>query len=327
MIAWLTFASPVLLAALLVPALALAAYLWLERRPPRGAVSYPNLAVLATVASRSNWKRHLLAGLLIATVALLCVAVARPRVPLSATSDRATVVLVVDVSISMNAKDVAPTRLGAARDAIASFVDRVPRRVRIGLIAFADDPVVITAPTTDRALLRQGIASLSPGFGTAIGDAVASAVELVRSSTGETGSATPSHKPDGAVVLLSDGSQTRGLLEPSDGARIAKQARIPVYTIALGTLSGTVTINRMGQVVTVPVPPDRATLASIAETTGGATFEATDAGRLGSVYRRLGSVVARTSKPREVTAAFVGAAAALLAGAIGLAALTMPRLP
>jgi Ca-activated chloride channel homolog len=328
MIAWLSFGSPILLAALLVPALALAAYLWFERRPPKGAVAYPNLAVLATVATRSNWKRHLLAGLLLGAVALLCVAVARPRIPMSTTSDRATVVLVVDVSISMNAKDVAPTRLGAARSAIASFVDRVPRRVRIGLIAFADDPVVITAPTTDRAVLKAGIASLTPGFGTAIGDAVARAVELVRSSTGETGSALPpSRKPDGAVVLLSDGSQTRGLLEPSDGARLAKQARIPVYTIALGTLSGTVTIDRMGQIVTVPVPPDRGTLAAIAETTGGSTFEATDAGRLGSVYRRLGSVVARTSKPREVTAAFVGAAAALLAGAIGLAALTMPRLP
>jgi Ca-activated chloride channel homolog len=325
-----SFGTPLLLACLLVPALALAAYLWLERRPPRTAVAFPNLGVLASVARRSSWKRHLLAGLLLGALTLLCVAVARPRIPLSATADRATVVLVVDVSVSMNAKDVAPTRLQAARSAIASFVDHVPGNVKVGLVAFADDPVVITPPTTDRQALRDGIALLRPGFGTAIGDAVARGVELVRSSTGETGATTTTPKqgkPKGAVVLLSDGTQTRGVLEPLEGARLAELAGIPVYTIALGTLSGTVTIDRGGFPVTVAVPPDRPTLASIAEATGGTTFAVSDAARLDSVYRGLGSVVARTKKPREVTAAFVGAAAALLSAAIGFAALSAPRLP
>jgi Ca-activated chloride channel family protein len=201
--------------------------------------------------------------------------------------------------------------------------------VKLGLIAFADDPVVVTAPTTDRRLIENGINSLSPGFGTAIGDAVARAVDVVRSTAGETGrSAAAQHKESpGAVVLLSDGAQTRGVLAPEDGARLAKQAHIPVYTIALGTLTGTVTIDRGDGIVTVPVPPDRPTLASIAEATGGSTFAVTDADRLGSVYSRLGGVVAKTSKPREVTAAFVGIAAALLAASIGLAALWAPKLP
>lgn len=332
MIAALTFGSPLLLAFLVVPALALALYLWLEHRPPRGVVAFPNLAVLASVSGRSNWKRHLLAGLLLGVLALLCVAVARPRIPLSTTADRTTVVLVIDVSVSMNAKDVAPTRLDAARAAISSFADQVPGRVRVGLVAFADDPVVVTAPTTDRKLLKLGIASLTPGFGTAIGDAVARAVELVRSSAGETGQFPTTPPPagkehPGAVVLLSDGAQTRGVLTPSDGARLARLAGVPVYTIALGTLTGTVTIDRGDGLVTVPVPPDRPTLASLAEATGGKTFAATDASRLGSVYNKLGTVVAKSSKPREVTAAFVGVAAALLAGAIGLAALWAPRLP
>ena len=181
----MTFASPILLVSLLVPLAALACYLWIEKRPPRAAVSYPNLAVLAGVASRTSWRRHLIAGLLLLAVALLCVAVARPRMTLAAISDRATVVLVVDVSTSMNATDVAPTRLEAARRAISSFANRVPKRIRIGLVAFSDDPVVLTPPTTDRRALRDGIAALAPGFGTAIGDAVARAVELVRSSTGE----------------------------------------------------------------------------------------------------------------------------------------------
>jgi Ca-activated chloride channel family protein len=328
-VAALTFGSPWLLACLVVPALALAAYVWLERRPAKAAVAYPNLAVLATVVGRSSWRRHVLAGLLLAAIALLCVGLARPRIPLTTTSDHATVVLVVDVSVSMNAKDVAPSRLEAARTAIRTFVQKVPGRVKVGLIAFADDPVVVTAPTTDRKLIQNGINSLSPGFGTAIGDAVARAVDVVRATAGDAGrsDAGARKEPLGAVVLLSDGAQTRGVLAPEDGARLAKNAHIPVYTIALGTLTGTVTIDRGDGVVTVPVPPDRATLASIAETTGGSTFAATDAGKLGSVYRRLGGVVAKTSKPREVTAAFVGVAAALLAASIGLASLWAPKLP
>jgi len=182
------------------------AYLWLERRPPKAAVAYPNLVVLASVVGRSSWRRHLIAGLLIAAIALLCVGVARPRIPLTTTSDHSTVVLVVDVSVSMNAKDVAPSRLEAARAAIRTFVSRVPGRVKLGLIAFADDPVVVTAPTTDRKLIANGVDSLSPGFGTAIGDAVARAVDVVRATAGQAGraQAASSKEPLGAVVLLSD---------------------------------------------------------------------------------------------------------------------------
>jgi len=333
----MTFGSPFLLVSLVVPLLALVGYLWIERRPLREGIVFPNLAVLASVAGRSSWKRHLVAGLLLTTIAVLCVAVARPRLPLAGTSDRATVVLVVDVSVSMNATDVVPSRLEAARAAITAFADTVPGRVKVGLVAFADDSVVVTAPTTDRKALKAGIASLTPGYGTAIGDAVARGVELVKLSTGENipvagesvdGAPLLDRGPPlGAVVLLSDGSQTRGVLEPDDGARLAQRAGVPVYTIALGTLAGTVTINRGGTEMVVPVPPDRATLARIAETTGAATFEATDAEGLGAVYDRLGRVVARTEKPHEVTAAFAALAAALLAAAIGLAGLWAPRLP
>jgi Ca-activated chloride channel family protein len=329
----MSFGSPLLLAALVVPAAALLAYLWLERKPPKQAIAFPNVAVLATVAGRPGWKRHLVAALLLGTVALLCVAVARPRVPLAATADRATVVLVVDVSVSMNAQDVAPTRLGAARKAIESFADSVPKGIKVGLIAFSDDPAVLTAPTTNRDELRAGIAALQPGFGTAIGDALARGVELVQSSIGPAdagtanGGGSKSDTPMGSVVLLSDGAQTRGILLPDEGAQIAQRAHVPVYTIALGTDGGTVTVYRAGNPIQVLVPPDRTTLARIAEETGGSTFQATDAKRLSTVYGKLGHQVARTTKPREVTAAFVGVAAALLACGIGLAALWAPRLP
>ncbi len=244
-------------------------------------------------------------------------------------SERATVVLVVDVSVSMNATDVKPSRLDAAREAISRFVDQVPRQIRVGLIAFSDSPEVITPPTTDRARLQEGIALLTPGFGTAIGDAVARGVELARSASGEVDAAPAAGqtRPPSAIVLLSDGAQTRGLLTPDQGAQRASKAGVPVHTIALGTLDGVVTVNRDGFDVSVPVPPDRVALARIAEATGGRTFDVTDAKRLSTVYEHLGSVVGRERRPREVTVAFLAVGAALLATATALAALWAPRLP
>lgn len=326
----MSFGSPLLLLSLAVPLAALAAYLWLERRPPRSVVTYPNVSILAQVAGRRRpWRRHLVAALVLLSLTALCTGLARPRVNLARPSERATVVLVVDVSISMNATDVQPSRFGAAREAITRFVDGVPRQIRIGLVSFSDSPVVITPPTTDRQQLREGIALLTTGFGTAIGDAVARGVELARSATGEvdTAQTDTGQRPPSAVVLLSDGTQTRGLLTPEDGARRAREAGIPVHTIALGTLAGVVTVDRDGIPVTVPVPPDRATLARIAETTGGRTFEATDAERLRAVYEQLGSVVGRERRPRELTVGFVAVGAALLAAATALAGLWAPRLP
>jgi Ca-activated chloride channel homolog len=322
-----SFASPLLLVTLAVPVGAFLTYLFIERRPPRGAISFPNLTVLASVTGRSSWKRHLVAALLLVTLVLLCIAVARPRVVTAAPVDRATVVLVVDVSVSMNAVDVAPSRLEAARKAISSFVDRVPAQVRIGIVAFSDNPAVLASPTTDREQVRAAIDALSPGSGTAIGDAIARGVDLVQLSTGEGGATTGAPTKAGAIVLLSDGAQTRGILDPLQGADMARQAGIPVHTIALGTLDGTVMVKRSGVDILVSVPPDRLTLARIAEATGGTTFEATDAERLAAVYEKLGTIVATREKPREVTAGFVVAAATFLAAAIGLAGLWAPRLP
>lgn len=326
----MTFGSPLLLAFLLVPVVVLAGYVWVQRRPPRYVVTYPNVSVLAQVAGRRRpWRRHLIAALLLVSLASLCVGLARPRLTVSAASERATIVLVIDVSVSMNATDVQPTRFGAAREAISRFVNDVPRPIRVALVAFSDDAVVITPPTVDRAQLQEGIAVLTPGFGTAIGDAIARGVEVARAATGEVaGDEVEGDAPvASAIVLLSDGAQTRGVLSPEDGAQLARRAGMPVHTIALGTLDGIVTVNRDGEEFTVPVPPDRETLAQIAETTGGQTFEVTDAKRLRTVYASLGSSLGRLREVREVTVAFVGFGAALLAAATGLAGLWSPRLP
>jgi Ca-activated chloride channel family protein len=337
--------APVYLAALLLPVLAVAAYLWIERRPSRYAVSYPNLAVLAGVARRGqSWRRHLTAGLLATALALLCVAVARPNLSMTVPSERATVVLALDVSGSMRAGDVQPNRLDAAKTAIRDFIDRLPSQVRVGLVLFSSEPYVAVPPTRDRDSLRAGLDMALPQFGTSIGDSVARAAELAKETIEATamdeGGATPPEGTEGAapgaaepedplaaVVFLSDGFQTRGLLTPDEGAQRAKEAGVPVHTIALGTDGGTIEIERYGERRTIPVPPDRPTLQAIARVTGGEAFDVRDADHLTDVYAQLGSAVGRVQDEREVTAAFVGAGAVVLSVAGLLAGLWAPRLP
>lgn len=330
----MSFASPWWLLTLLVVPAALAGSLWLQRRRARYAVSFTNLGVLETVVERTpSWRRWLPLGLLLAALASLCVAVARPNVTLAAPQERATVVLVVDTSGSMRAKDVAPTRLGAAKEAIRTFLAKVPDELRVGIISFSDEPQVVVPPTTDRELLLAGVDLLTPGFGTAIGDAIVRAVEVglaVEAEGGsrpEAGPPADGEKPLTAILMLSDGFQTRGFVEPLDGAQQAADQRMPVYTIALGTDGGTIEVFRFGQRQTVPVPPDRQTLTAIAEATGGEYFDAVDADRLRSVYEELGSEVGRVEEPREATVAFVlGGVVLLLAGGV-LSGLWLPRLP
>jgi Ca-activated chloride channel family protein len=265
-------------------------------------------------------------------------------------SDRATVVLVVDVSGSMQATDIKPTRLAAAQAAVRKFLDKVPSRVRVALIAFAGDPQVAAPPTTDRDVVRDGLNSLSffSGYGgTAIGDALAAAVELVKppakggAQTIAYTTAANAQKSPVSILFLSDGHQTRGLLEPLEGAARAKAAGIPVYTIALGTPNGVLTRPPGGfggggfgggggggfNGTQIPVPPDPATLRQIAQTTGGKFFDARSARAVESAYSHLGSVVASVHGKKEATNEFLGLAAILLVAAGVFSALVAPRLP
>jgi Ca-activated chloride channel family protein len=273
---------------------------------------------------------------LLASIAALCVAFARPTVTVKTPNERASVVLVVDTSGSMRATDVEPTRLAAAKRAMRSFLERAPDSLRVGVVSFSDEAQVVVSPTVDRAQLSQGIDVLGPGFGTAIGDALARAVELARTATGQSGEGGGAEPPAvkdakgrslASILLLSDGAQTRGLLSPGQGAERAQAAGIPVFTVALGTDGGTILAGPPGQEQVIPVPPDRETLAAIAEYTGAESFDAQSADALEKVYAGLGSRVGRQDKPREVTAVFVAAGALLLAGAAGLALVGAPRLP
>jgi Ca-activated chloride channel family protein len=339
----MSFDHPLMLLALLVIPAAVGLYLLAERRRMRYAVRFTNLAVLAPVAaSRRAWRRYVPPVVFLLALATLCVGLARPHVQSSAASDRATVILVVDASRSMSAQDVKPSRLGAAQAAVRTFLDRVPKRLRVGLVVFSGEAQVAAPPTTDRDLVRQAVDDIGEfrGFGgTAIGDAIAAAVELgqgaVGGSGGELASVTTAAKTNGlvSILFLSDGRQTRGELQPLEGAARAKAAGIRVYTVALGTPHGSVRGFGGGGGGFGPfngrirVAPDPATLKAIAEATGGQFFAARSAGALEAAYKKLGSSLGRTKSRTEVTYAFVGGAAALLLAAGLLSALWSARLP
>lgn len=345
----MSFERPLLLLGLLAVPMAAALWWLADRRRARYAVRYTNLDVLASVASRRAWRRYVPPVLFLLALATLLGALSRPHVERTVVSERATVILVVDTSRSMQAQDVAPTRLAAAQEALRGFLDRAPERLRIALIVFAGDVQVATPPTRDHELVREAVDNVDEFLvygGTAIGDALEAAVRLGRQivpqpAPGETiawrerGPAPTilaaareeeKHGPV-SILFLSDGSQTRGFLPPMAGAALAREARFPVYTIALGTPEGFVTGRFGGDTETIPVPPDPATLRAIAQTTGGKFSEARTAEALEEAYLRLGSSLGREPGESEATFVFVAAAAALLVAAGILSALWSPRLP
>lgn len=338
----MTLGHPVLLLTLLVVPALVVVWRLAERRRMRYAVRYTNVDVLATVVGGRDWRRFVPLALFLLAIAALCVAVARPHAKSLVLRDRATVILVIDASKSMSANDVKPTRLGAAEQAVNGFLDRVPKRLRVGLIAFSGYPVVLAPPTTDHGLVRASLHDVGStgGGGTAIGDALAAAVQLgLQSVNGNANladlqKATPAHGLV-SILFLSDGAQTRGDLQPLDGAERAKRAGIPVYTIALGTPNGRLKIdfpfnfnNSSGTFTrTVPVPPDPTTLRQIAETSGGKFFAAQSNGAVRSAYSSLGAKLGRRPGRTEITYGFVAAAAALLVAAGLLSLAWSPRIP
>jgi Ca-activated chloride channel homolog len=352
------FESPWLLLALVVLAGAVGLWLLAERRRMRYAVQYPNVEVLATVASAArSWPRLVAPVIFALALALLLLALARPHVERMFVTERATVILVVDTSRSMQAQDVQPTRLGAAQEAIRNFLDQVPGRLNVGLVVFAGEAQVATPPTKDRELVETAVDSIDTYVifgGTAIGDALEAAVDLGKTALEQEDPpegrsiAAPSatrhliqnttceEESPISILFLSDGAQTRGILQPLEGAALARDACFPVYTIALGTPEGVIDRGSFdpgfappddsGSSV-IPVPPDPETLRQIAELTGGEFSEARSADSLQSAYDNLGSKLGREPGETEVTFLFVAAAAGLLLIALALGTFFAPRLP
>jgi Ca-activated chloride channel family protein len=256
----------------------------------------------------------------------------------------------------MQAEDVPPTRLAAAQEAVRSFLAQVPDKLRVGLVVFAGEAQVATPPTNDHELVETAITDIDEFLvfgGTAIGDALQTAVLLGRSvtdlveaegqtaapaplrtlaqSTGPGDEAEEENESPVSILFLSDGAQTRGLLQPLEGAALAKEAGFPVYTIALGTPDGVIERGPFGggggggSSQLIPVPPDPVTLQAIAETTGGEFSEARTAESLEKAYANLGSQLGREEGRSEITWLLVAIAALLLVLAAAVATVVSPR--
>lgn len=314
----MSFASPLwLLTLALVPA-GVAAYLWARRRTRRYAIRFPAVAtVREVVATTPSWERHVPAALALAAVALLGVALARPRVTDHIPTGQANMMLVTDHSGSMAAQDVQPTRLAAAVSAANAFIDQLPSSVRVGAIGFGTSADAVQGPAADHAQARSLVDSLVPNGGTDTGDALELALQLLQGSN-------PKHPPS-AVVLLSDGAANAGP-DPVAVSQQAKKDRIPIYTVALGTDNG-VLPNSDPFAPPQPVPPDPQLMQEIAHVSGARAFNAHSADELSSIYKKLGSQLSTVTHKREITAWFAAAGVILLIGAAVSSARWSGRLP
>lgn len=322
----MSFVYPAALAALVLVPLLLAAYLVVQRRRVKYALRFTNLPMLANVVDRApRWRRHVPPLLVLTALAALVVGVARPQMAVAVDKKQGTVILAIDRSGSMLATDVAPTRMAAARAAAKSFIEGLPKSFKVGLVSFSDQADVVLPPTTGHAQAVRDLATLQADNGTALGDAITRSVDLglTNLKTKVAGSGSPL-----VVLLLSDGASTTGDVQPLDAAAQAAKAKVPVYTVALGTNAGTITTtSATGESRVYRVPPDPATLAAVAEKTGGKFFAAADASSLKSVYSKIGSQVGTVTEHRELTAAFTAAGAVLLLAGSVLSLAWFNRLP
>jgi len=283
---------------LLVLVALVAAYVLAQRRRKDAAVRFTNVALLSSIAPRRpGWRRHLPAAAFLLALLAFVTAFAHPTRATKVPRERATIVMAIDVSLSMQATDVSPTRLKAAKAAAASFVDLVPSRLNIGLVSFSGTAQVLVPPTTDHDLLKRNIANLELGPATAIGEALFASLGTIASMPVD-----PGQKPAPArIVLMSDGETTVG--RPNDSAaQAAVDAHVPVSTIAFGTDNGTVLVEGSA----IPVPVNKTALRQIADTTNGRFFEAGSASELKRVYNDIGSSVGYRTVRKEATGLFVG---------------------
>jgi Ca-activated chloride channel homolog len=315
----MSFASPLwLLALALVPALVVA-YRLARRRSKRYALRFTAVStVREAVAATPSWGRHAPAALALAAVALLAIALARPRVTDRVATQQASLMLVTDHSGSMASTDVAPSRLAAAVSAANTFIDQLPETVRVGAIGFSDSPDAVQGPASNHNAARAIIDAQTANGGTDTGDALELALQLLHGASAK--------HPPAAIVLLSDGAANLGP-SPVTVGRLAARERIPIYTVALGTPGGVLVNPDPFGPSTVPVPPDPQLMQQIAQVSGGRAFNAKSADELSSIYKRLGTQLGSVARKREITVVFaIGGLVALLGAGVG-AARSSGRLP
>ena len=316
----MTFLAGERLWLLLGVAALIAAYFAMQSRRRRDAVRFTNVDLLASVApKRPGWRRHLPAAALVLALSLLVLGFARPTRAVKVPREQATVMLAIDVSASMQATDVSPSRFVAAREAARAFTKNLPIRFRLGLLSFAGTATVLVPPSTDREPVLQSLDNLRLGPRTAIGEAIFAALDTVANSADRTAG---EKQPPTRIVLLSDGATTAGRSN-AEAANAAAEALTPVSTIAFGTDAGTVVVD--GRLIQVPV--DRDALREVADTTNGSYFQAASGEELRNVYDDIGSQIGFRTERREVSAWFVGMALAFGFVAAAGSMLWSARLP
>jgi Ca-activated chloride channel family protein len=315
------FLSPAYLWLLALVGALLAMYVVTQLRRKRFVTRFSNVELLGSVAPRRpGWRRHLTFALLLAALAVLSIGVARPSAAVKVPREKATVMLNIDVSLSMEATDVLPSRIATAKDAGKKFVGLLPSRINLGLVAFGGQASLLVPPTLNREAVKTAIGSLQLQQSTAIGEAIFTSLQAIQVFTKST-TAKGDKPPPARIVLLSDGTNTVGR-SVTDAVAAAQKAHVQVSTIAFGTQNGTVTID--GQ--TQRVPADDHTLQLIAESTGGTFHTAHSEQELSSVYKDIGSQIGYTTEHRDISWRFMLGGLLCLFAAGGAAMLWAGRL-
>ncbi|MQM26127.1 VWA domain-containing protein [Glycomyces albidus] len=310
--------EPAWLLALVPVAILAGVYVWAQFARKRIAVRFANASLLAKLVPRvPGWRRHLPAGLLVMALAVLVGGMTRPAVDVEEPQERATIILAMDVSLSMMAEDVPPNRIDAAKAAAADFVSELPEEYNVGLVSFAGYASVVVPPTKNRAEVATAINGLTLAEATATGDAVFASLQAVQQvMPDESGQLAPAR-----ILLMSDGYRTAGRTV-EEAAEAAAAAEIPVSTVAFGTDEGVIELDE--ELVSVPV--DRDALSFLAEETGGDYYEAVTAEQLRSVYEDMGSSLGYRTIAEDVSQWFIGTAMILLFAAAGLSLAWTSRL-
>jgi Ca-activated chloride channel family protein len=314
----LAFLDPERLLILLVIPLLVAGYIFATRRKNRRGMRFTNTSMLdVVVPKQSQWRRHLAVALSLLSLITLTAAFARPKTQVDVPRERATVVLVIDASLSMQATDVQPNRLAAAKQAATQFVQQLPEKYNVSVVSMAGSASILVPPTIAHNTVENAINSIQLQDSTAIGEGIAAGLRALEQAPKDP--SKPESVAPGAIVLLSDGYNTVGRA-PQQAAAEAKVAQVPVYTIAYGTENGYVDLDGKRE----PVPVDHEEMQQVARVSGGEYFSAASADQLKRVYQNIGSEVGYEKADREVTARFAGygLALAVLAalGAISLGA-------
>jgi len=283
---------------LLIPAL-VSLYLLLVQRKRNRARQVGQTMLDLVIPRETPWRRHLAVGLSILSLLTLTLAFAKPKDEVAVPRERATIVVTIDVSLSMEANDVQPNRIEAAKTAAAAFVRTLPPKFNVSLVSFAGTATTVVPPTLDRGAVTAAIAALQPQPSTAIGEGIYTSLAALTQVPPDP--TDPTAVVPARIVLLSDGKTQVGRAS-DEAARAARDQRVPIYTIAYGTDEGYIEVSGRRE----PVPVDRAELARVSKISGGEAYTATSAGELKEVYKDIGTSVGKEKVDKEVTSRYAG---------------------